>query len=809
MTRGAKSAQGDAATAAPPLAGVRVFDLSSPIGPYCGRLLADLGASVTLIEPSEGDPYRRLGPFRDGLADPESSLAFGYYHAGKTSMVLNLDSEVEQSRLAALAAEADVILISPSARRPLWGFSPETCELAWAPHDAVVCSITPFGIGGPYWHRPFTHATSFAAGGQMGEMGVADSPPAAIPAEIHWHGASAHAAVAILAALAVGKAARGRFLDISAQEVEAFQLSAICAYHAQGIIPGQRHSGKVTPPSGLWECADGRIDIAAYADHHWPAFLEMLDHPPELSEPSLADMAVRRQIFDGLIPVIEGIVAGWDREHLFERGQRAGLPVCLRNTPSEFVADPNLAERGFWADNCRAGGAPFTAPGAPILADPCLFRPAEPAAPRAGKGAEPAAGGTSAVAIASCSGNGHDRPLEGFRVLSLGAYVAGNVCAQILAGVGADVVKVENPNRPESLRGGGYNDGAHLAQEPSGFTNTPLNAYLSRGMKNVGLNLFSEKGQQTLKDLAANCDVIIENFGGTVMAEWGATFDELRKLNPKLIMVSMSGYGRTGPRGSSKAYASNIASHTGLSEAWWNSGTFTDYAAAVHAALAVLAARIQVASSGGAVYVDAAQTEIFAAMAARIYLDPLVNGAESAVQESPAEGALLTRLVRCEGDDRWAIVEIEDIDQWNAACAVVGRQDLERDPSSSAGSDAGELAEAIDEWARRRTPRSVGHVMARAGVPAASVANGEEVYDDPQLRSRSFFEDVHHPDLGHLVLPAPPQRLSETPGAFLAAPARLGEHSSEILGGWAGLSSSEIDDLIATGAVFDAGAVQR
>ncbi len=798
---------GEEAAFALPLAGVRVVDLSSPVGPYCGRLLADLGASVTLVEPPEGDPYRRLGPFRDGIADPAASLVFGYYHAGKTSAVLDLGSEAGQSRLAELGADADVVLISPCAQRRLWGFNPETRELAWAPRDAIVCSITPFGVGGPYWLRPFTHATSFALGGQMAETGEAEAAPRALPAEIHWHGAAAHAAVAVLAALAARHGAGGRFLDISAQEVEAFQLAAVGAYHAQGAVSGQRRAGKLIPPSGLWECADGRIDVAAYADHHWPAFLEMLDHPPELSEPSLADMAVRRQIFDGLIPVIAEIVAGFNREELFDRGQSAGLPVCLRNTPSEFVADPQLAERGYWAYNCRACDLPFAAPGAPVLARPPLFRPAETAARREGPSDEPP-GAPASAGAAPRPGNEPDRPLADFRVLSLGTYVAGNICAQILAGVGADVVKVENLRRPESLRGGGYNDGERLAQEPSGATNTPLNAYLSRGMKNVGLDLYRDEGQQALRKLAANSDVVIENFGGTVMARWGAGFDDLAKLNPKLIMVSLSGYGRTGPKGSSKAYASSIASHTGLGEIWWNSGTLTDYVAAVHAALAVLAARIRTAASGRAVYVDAAQTEIFPAMAARVFLDPLVNGRESSIGGDRAEGVLFSRVVRCEGDDRWAIIEIEDLAQWNAACRLVGREDLAQDPSSPDEPDTGLLAREIDEWALRRTPRSVGQVMTRAGVPAASVANSEEVYNDPQLASRGFLEDVLHPDLGHLVLPGSPQRLSGAVGArsaFAVAPSRLGEHSRQILERWTEMSPEEIDGLVTTGAVLDAG----
>ena len=785
-----------------PLTDCRVLDLSSPVGPYSTRLLADLGAEVTLIEPPGGDPYRHRGPFRSGIPRADAGLSFGYYHANKRSVVLDLDQSAARQRLESLAQTADVIVISPSASRPLWGFSVEDRRLEWAPSTAIVCSVTAYGVGGPYWHRPYTHLTSFAHSGQMAFAGAPQEAPTAMPAGIHWHNTSIHAVVAILAALEVRDRVGGQFLDISAQEVGAYQLAAISSYHAQGSIPGQRLSGSVVPPSGVWDCIDGRIDIAAYAERHWPAFLEMVGHPPELSEPALADMGVRRQIFDGITPIVQNIVADRRREELFELGQRAGLPVCLRNTPTEFVADAQLTQRDFWVD-LGTPGAALPAPGAPVLSRPRLFCASAPA-PRYND--DPgAADSAQRASEPSMSGDSPDGPLAGVRILSLGAFIAGNVCAQILAGLGAEVVKVEKRDRPEALRGPGYNDAPTLAVEPSGVTNTPMQAQFTRGLKNLGLDVSIPQGQRVFRSLARRCDIVIENFAGSVMADWHLSFDELVQVNPSLIFVSMSGYGRTGDRASYRAYASNIASFTGLTEAWWNSATFTDYVTAVHSALSAVAARRQVRNTGTAVFIDVAQTEAFAAMAAELYLEPLARRAGSAVEHQHDAVPSLTRVVRCSGNDRWAAIEIENGEQWDSACRAIGEPGLAGDGGCADQYDATALGAALETWAAPLTAHSAAHIMVRAGVPAAPVANAEDVYHDPQLRSRGFLQDVEHQDLGHLVMPTTPQRLSNPPTSLSVLPARLGEHSRDVLLRWGAFTDEEVDDLVESGAVFDGG----
>ena len=396
-----------------------------------------------------------------------------------------------------------------------------------------MCSITPFGVTGPYARRPATHLTSFAQSGAMWRAGPAGTPPVPLPPNLHWHLASAHAAVAVLAALEVRDHVGGQFVDISAQEVEQYQDVLWERYHFQGLRPGGRTIPIGVPPTGVWECRDGLFDVAAHQVQHWEAFLEMLDHPAELAEPALADMTTRQQIFDGVSEVIASLLAPRSRYELFDRGQQVGLPVGLLNTPAQFVADEQLAARGFFVDLGRTETGALRAPGPAVRTVPTLFEPAAPAPLLDEHGPELRAEARPRRAVPAAIGaDAARRPLDGVRVLSLGEFVAGNYTAQILAALGAEVVKVESRSRPSNVRTQPFNDAPTLATEPSGATNTPMYASFSRGMLGVAIEMATDEGRCVFRRLAEVTDVVIENFGAAVMTNWGCSYDDLRPAQP-------------------------------------------------------------------------------------------------------------------------------------------------------------------------------------------------------------------------------------------------------------------------------------
>ena len=307
--------------------------------------------------------------------------------------------------------------------------------------------------------------------------------------------------------------------------------------------------------------------------------------------------------------------------------------------------------------------------------------------------------------------------------------------------------------------------------------------------------------------LVANSDIVIENFSAGVMQKWGCTFDELRAVKPdRLVMGSLSGYGRTGPRARYLAYASSISAFTGLNQVWFPSGTYTDFVTGTHAAFSLLAAHRHAAATGESVYVDACQIETFAAMAASLYLDPLVNDHPTVWEVNSSEGSLFTRVFPAAGEDRWVAIEAVTVDHWNAVCRVVERPELQTTSGADVADNTAALVAALEGWGAVRTPISAAHLLSMEGVPAAPVAVNEEVTHDPQLHERHFPLYFDHPDLGWYPTPGPPYRMSKTPCTFDRFGERVGEHTRDVLRRWAGLDDAAIDALISAGDVFDAGA---
>jgi crotonobetainyl-CoA:carnitine CoA-transferase CaiB-like acyl-CoA transferase len=288
------------------------------------------------------------------------------------------------------------------------------------------------------------------------------------------------------------------------------------------------------------------------------------------------------------------------------------------------------------------------------------------------------------------------------------------------------------------------------------------------------------------------------------MAQWGCTYDELRAINPTLVMLSLSGYGRTGPRGSYRAYATNISCFIGLTHAWGHThGTLTDYLCSAHGVLGVLAGLALVARHGEGTFVDAAQIETAAAVMAPMLLDALVNEREITPRPNEVEGALLSGVFRCAADDGWLALELEDGDDWAALCTLLDRPDLAV-PRSAAAPDRDALAQAVAAWAAPLSPHTAALLLQHAGLAAGAVQNMEDVARDPSMRSRGMIVEVDQVDLGVLEYAQSPYRMSVTPGRYRRPGARLGQHTDDVLREWLALGDTELDALEADGAIFRA-----
>ncbi len=397
------------------------------------------------------------------------------------------------------------------------------------------------------------------------------------------------------------------------------------------------------------------------------------------------------------------------------------------------------------------------------------------------------------------------RALEGVKVLSFGAFVAGNTAAKLLAEMGADVVKIEPRSRPEVLRTPAYAIG-QSATEPSGVPNTVMYATLSRGVRNLSMDLQVAEARATFKRLVSEAEILIENFAGDTLGRWGCAYEDLLPHNPRLVMLSLSGYGRRGPRAGYLAYASTICSYLGLGSAWgYTHGTLTDYVTAATGAVAAVAALHRARHTGEPAYVDLAQIDAMAPTLAELYAAPTKLGQEHVAGPNHVPGSWLSGIVQCQGFDAWLAYEIENDDDWERLCGLLQRPDLRaRTPEASAGLQA-DMTAALHEWASPHTPFTAMKVMQKAGLAAAVVQTSEDVWRDPQLNVRRFGEVVAQPDLGEVTYPASAQRWTKTPGAFRVAPARLGQHTREVLREWIQIEDDDLKVLEARGAIFDAG----
>ena len=345
------------------MSGRRIADLSGAIGAYCTKLLADLGADVIKVEPPQGDPMRQHPPLIEVSGSAPESVAFASYHANKRGVTLDIPRAESLPILHALGSTCDVVVISPTSRHPVAGFDREARRLDWASPRATVACLTPFGLDGPMSDMRATPFLSFAIGGGMHWVGKQDGPPLAAPGQLAWDEAGAHAALGILAALFGSEQSGGQLLDLSVHEVQAAKDFVLERYDQSR--PGEwggRFAGVGIPPTGTFQCADGPFGMAAHQEHHWECFLEMLDQPDELMEPSLRDVMVRRSIFDGIQEVIGRLVSDRSRLELFAKGQGAGLPCAPANSPDDFIQDEQPVFRQVFAAPSRRGRPSPTIP---------------------------------------------------------------------------------------------------------------------------------------------------------------------------------------------------------------------------------------------------------------------------------------------------------------------------------------------------------------------------------------------------------------------------------------------------------------
>jgi crotonobetainyl-CoA:carnitine CoA-transferase CaiB-like acyl-CoA transferase len=793
----------------PPLVGVRVLDLAGPLGAYCGRLLADLGADVVRVEPPDGDPLRRCPPFAGDRPHPERSLPFLNFHANKRGIVLDLDQPDGRDTFLALTRVADVVVES---------FPPGTMARLGLGYDRlratnpglVLVSITPFGQTGPYRHFKANDLIGVATGGMMSINGEPHRPPCTSPLAQAYQMASLHAAFGALLALRERAASgRGQHVDVSMQDVQAHMFFNVVNYAATATIAVRQGERSTIVPNSIYPTRDGHVSLSVFQARHWKLLAEWLADPA-LADPGWEEREVRRESGDFIDERIGAFTRGFTTEQFVREAQRRHIPAGPVHTTAGFLHSPQVAARGMLVEleHPVVGRYRFPGPALRMGAGPPRVRRSAPTLGQHTAEVPDTWRSTSPRPRRPAPGSAtRSLPLAGVRVLDFTRVWAGPFGTRLLADYGADVIRVESARFPDT-RGAPHLPPAVRLERDAHF------AEMHRNKRSITLDLHLPEGRALARRLVGIADLVVENFGPGVMERWELDYHSLRRVREDVIVVRMPGMGFGGPHSDWVAYGQQVMAYTGLSPLWRDPCSplaaatklaYPDFVVAATLAVAAVAALLHRERTGVGQCVEAAQIDAVASLMGVALLDYLLNGRvwEARGNDNPDEAP--HAAYRCLGHDRWVAIACATEEEWHALCRAMGRPGLADDPRFAtrdlrhAHRDA--LDPLIEAWTATQTPHQVMYRLQRAGVPAGVVASGEDLYHDPHLRERRFLETITHPDAGTLVHPGMTVRLSATPGRVLRPAPALGADNGPVLRDLLGLPTAAYDDLVARGVI--------
>lgn len=395
--------------------------------------------------------------------------------------------------------------------------------------------------------------------------------------------------------------------------------------------------------------------------------------------------------------------------------------------------------------------------------------------------------------------------LDGVRVLELGTLISGPFAGRLLGDMGAEVIKIELPGKPDPLRTWGQ---AELDGEHFFWT------VHARNKKAATLDLRHPRGRELFLELVGRSDVIVENFRPGTLEKWDLGYEVLREHNPGIILVRVSGYGQTGPDATKAGYASVAEAASGLRHMNGFPGgppprlalSLGDSLAGMFAAQGALAALYRRTVTGEGQVVDVALTESCLAIQESTIPDYDVGGVVRGPSGTRLEGIAPSNIYRS-ADGSWVVIAANQDSVFARLCQVMGRPELATDPRfvdhGARGRNQDELDRIIGEWAAARQPAEIIATLSDAGVIAGPINTVAEVVADPQLLARGMIADHYDERIGRNVKgPGIVPVLSESPGAIRhAGSTRPGQHNNEVFGELLGRSADQLDDLRREGAL--------
>ena len=404
-------------------------------------------------------------------------------------------------------------------------------------------------------------------------------------------------------------------------------------------------------------------------------------------------------------------------------------------------------------------------------------------------------------------------PLSGIRVLDLSRVMAGPWCTQILADLGAEVIKIERPGLGDDTR----HWGPPWFKDAQGNTTTQSAYYLSanRGKHSVTVDIGSEEGQALIRELAAECDVLVENFKTGGLDKKGLGYADLSKINPGLIYCSVTGFGHTGPMAADAGYdyliqaQSGLMSITGVADGQPGAGPMrvgmavADLTTGMNAVIAILSAVHHRTNPGEGQHLDMALLDVqvswMANQAQNYFCSGKVPGRTGEYHPN------LAPYQPFPTKDGKVIIAVGNDGQFQRLCKALGQPELAEDPRFATNPQRvlhrEELVGKLCECTRTRTSREWMDCLVGVHVPCGPIQNLAEVFEDPQVLARNMKIELEHPQLGKVPGIANPIKFSKTPQVYRKAPPLLGEDTDTILQRVLDKSPEDIASLRARGVL--------
>lgn len=816
------------------LYGLRVLDLAGEASALCGKLLADLGADVLLVEPPGGNVLRHRPPYVQDQPGPENSLSHLHYHTSKRGITADLDAPSGQDRFRQLVAGADVVL---DANPPGW-LAERGIDYPDVKHSGLIwASVTPYGLSGPRAGWLGNDLTLGAAGGFIRGMGADGDPLFRPGGQQAYHTAAQQAVIAILTALLWReRTGIGQRIDISIAEC----VAAVCALMAAGYaVDGSDQSRTVRPDSplippgnGPFECLDGAVIAGGgpIPARHWPEFIEWMNSDglatDWVGDPRWLDVGFRTAHRDEVNALMRQFFRRYTKAELCAGSIGRGFMLFPLQHAGDLFNDPQLRERGFFQpvpDPDRNLTLDYPGPPYRLSASPArIYGPAPclSGARAADNWPEPHTFGRHTADAEPVPAAGTARPLAltGLRVIELGWYIAGPLAGKILADQGAEVLKIESALRPDPARYvGPFPPDVPLPERT--LEMATWFSLFNSSVKSIALNLADPRGLDLLRGLVAQADVLIENFAPGTMERWGLDYAGAAALKPDIIMVRMPLVGSAGPRAGLSGGGNHLTGFSGLQyltgledgepSPVGPRGIYPDYGPnPLHAVIAVLAALNRRSQTGKGQEIELAQFESMVTVNGTALLEYAANASVEGRMGNRSRWAAPHNIYRCRDTnelDGWCAIAVETDDQWNALAHVIGPDTLAANARlrDVAGRKAAEddIDREIERWTAARDVDEVVETLQAAGVMASRVAGPVDLLRDPQLAHREQYRYLPHPAMDRLPLNRLGFRFEKLGMGPLTSSPLLGQHTDESLASVLGLSADEIAALHTEGVL--------